>query len=303
MKAAVQVLSAFTRDGAGGNPAGVVLDAEGLSEAAMQDLARRVGLPETAFVAPSSRADFRLRFFTPSDEVDLCGHATVAAFSLMRMAGRIPEGEFTQETRVGILGVEVRGDGRVLMEQKLPEFFELVPAEALTRALRVPAAWLDVPGLSPQIVSTGLRDLFVPFAGRKQLLSLKPDVEELKKLSWSLDVIGVHAFTLDPLHEGSFAHSRNFAPLYGIDEEAATGSSTGALACYLRRWGRVPDAAAGALRFEQGDCLGRPSEIDASLQTDGKRITGVWVGGRTTEGVERAFELEVLEPARKKAKV
>jgi PhzF family phenazine biosynthesis protein len=275
--ATVHVLPAFTRAGLGGNPAGVVLDAEGLSEAAMQETARRAALSETVFLLPSARADFRLRFFTPTDEVDLCGHASVAAFQLLRRLERVKDGDLTMETRAGLLRVEVLAGGLVLVEQKPPEFFETVPAKALSKALGVPASRISAAGLPAQIVSTGLRDLLVPVAGLKKLKSLKPDRETLKTLCWSLDVIGVHAFSEETLLPGSTAHARNFAPLYGIDEEAATGTSNGALACYLRRHGRL---ASDSAVFEQGDGLGRPSEILARLDCEDGRVLSVRVGGR-----------------------
>ena len=85
----VYTLNAFTDDVSGGNPAGVVLDADNLTEKQMQGIAKKVGFSETAFVMSSDSADFRVRFFTPSDEVDLCGHATIATFKLLLLKGRI----------------------------------------------------------------------------------------------------------------------------------------------------------------------------------------------------------------------
>lgn len=273
----IHVLPAFTRGGAGGNLAGVVLDAEGLSDEAMQAAARKAALSETVFLLPSAKAGFKLRFFTPTDEVDLCGHASIAAFHLLRHTGRIACGVHAMETRAGLLQVEVQEGGLVLIEQKPPEFFETVPAAALSRALGVPASWLADAGLPAQIVSTGLRDLLVPVTGLKKLKGLRPDREALKTLSWSMDVIGVHAFTREALLPGSTAHARNFAPLYGIDEEAATGTSNGALACYLKRHGKLSGSSAV---FEQGDGMGQPSEIRAELECESVRVTGVRVGGR-----------------------
>ena len=75
-------VQAFTKDGAGGNAAGVVSDASGLSEAHMQAVAAQAGYSETAFVCPSDTADHRVRFFTPTREVNLCGHATTVPLLL-----------------------------------------------------------------------------------------------------------------------------------------------------------------------------------------------------------------------------
>lgn len=117
METTVYTLTAFSKAVNGGNPAGVVLDADFLSEHEMQKIAAEVGFSETAFVQKSENADFKLRFFTPCAEVDLCGHATVAAFYLLAYKGLIEVGEYSQETKAGILKVENHQNGilRILL--------------------------------------------------------------------------------------------------------------------------------------------------------------------------------------------
>jgi len=271
----LRFLDAFVKHGAGGNVAGVVLKAEGLSEARLQEIARKAGAPETAFVSASKLADFKLRFFTPSEEVPLCGHATVAAFTLLSL----PPARYRQETGAGLLGVEVMADGRVFMEQNPPSFASGPPRAAVAAALGLQESSITAP---PEIVSTGLKDLFVELDTLDRLLSLEPDFERLRRLSEGLDVGGLHVFTTDTVEAPSTAHCRNFAPRLGIDEEAATGTSNGALACLLFRQGRLDAARLNNLVFEQGYSLKRPSEILARLSPD-----RVEVGGRAKVSARR----------------
>jgi PhzF family phenazine biosynthesis protein len=132
--------------------------------------------------------------------------------------------------------------------------------------------------LQPQVVSTGLRDILVQVRDLDTLLSLKPDFDRMSALSKGYRTIGVHAFTLETKFE-SAAHCRNFAPLYGIPEESATGTSNGALSCYLFKYGVISPAQAKHLIYEQGYSMKKPSEILAKLTIQAGRIKAVQVGG------------------------
>jgi PhzF family phenazine biosynthesis protein len=280
----VFVLNAFAKTKTGGNPAGVVLDADTMSIPFKQKLAAKVGFSETAFVQRSDVADFKISFFTPTEEVALCGHATIAAFSLLNELGRIPAGCFRQETKAGILGVEVQKDGTVFMEQTLPSFKKSVDRSEVAQSLGIRVDSL-VPELAVQIVSTGLRDIMVPVATLHELFNLKPDFEKIAEISKKHRTVGFHVFTQETKFK-SAAHCRNFAPLYGIPEEAATGTSSGALACYLFKHGKIAHGQTQRLVFEQGYCLRRPSEIIVRLDTEKKEIRRVQVGGKATAAKE-----------------
>lgn len=268
-------LEAFVKDGAGGNTAGVVLDADGLSDQRMLEVARRLGHPETAFHLKSDRADYRLRFFTPTEEVDLCGHATIAAAALLWREGRLNKSVCVQETKAGLLAVELGENGVVLMDQPLPVYGESIAALDAADALGVkPEALVGL----PRVVSTGLRDLLVELKDREALMFLRPDFARLSAFSGTLDVVGLHVFTREAIHKDAVAHCRNFAPRFGIDEEAATGTSNGALACHLFERGLVK--AGQALVIEQGYGMGRPSEIRARLSEARGKVSRVQVGGK-----------------------
>ena len=288
-KMSVYILNAFAKTKRGGNPAGVVLDADCLVETSMQKTAARIGLSETAFVQKSVAADFKIRFFTPAAEVDLCGHATIAVFSLLFGLRRLRAGKYRQETKAGVLGVEVQKDGTVFMEQSLPSFESAVDRGEVAGSLGLGPNSLR-PDMPVQIVSTGLRDIIVPINSLGDLLNIKPDLDKITDISKKYGAVGYHAFSLETKHK-STAHCRNFAPLYGIPEEAATGTSSGALACYLFRHGRITDTQAQKLVFEQGYGMRRPSEIFVRLDIENRNITGVHVGGKATAAKEKIVSL------------
>lgn len=272
-------LRSFVKDGRGGNLAAVVRVKPDLPAARMQAMACEIGYSETVFVMPSEKADFCLRFFTPLEEVSLCGHATIAAFELLRLRGEITSGLFTQETKEGILDVEVKEDGSVFMVQSQPKFLSMVPWDKLLECFGGLEKAEMRQTLQPQIVSTGLADILMPVPSLPTLLGMSPDFARISALSKNLNVTGIHAFALESL-TGATAHCRNIAPSCGIDEESATGTSNGALSSYLFHHGVIGPLEASMLRFDQGYCMGSPSEILARLETSGGGIDRVWVGGR-----------------------
>ena len=277
MKVNVYQLNSFAKTKEGGNAAGVVISADSLSEKDMKKIAAIVGFSETAFLLKSDVADYKVRFFTPKEEVDLCGHATVAAFHTMAYLGLLKPGTYKQETKAGILGIEIKEDNSVMMNQPVPVFSEIIEKEELADSLNIKAMQMpeDLPA---QIVSTGLRDIIIPVKSIEVLNDMKPDMEKIKTISQKYNTIGYHVFALESLH-GANANCRNFAPLYEIPEESATGTSNGALGCYLYHYGKIKGGQESNLVFEQGYSMKRPSEILVSLSVNQSKIKEVRVGG------------------------
>lgn len=269
------MVKAFTKNREYGNGAGVVLDADDLSEVEMQRIAGEIGLSETAFIGRSRYADFKLRFFTPIAEVPLCGHATVAAFTLLKSLGIIGDGEYIQETQSGMLGIRVDGD-EIFMEQCPPEFYQEITDEEVLNSLGISKGDIH-PSFPMQIVSTGLKDLLIPLKDREVLKRVKGDMKKIKEISKGYDIVGYHLFALSK-EEGIDAHCRNFAPLYGIDEEAATGTSNGALAAYLYKRG-IKKEGENLFHFCQGEEMESPCTIKAKLNISKDEIEGCFVGG------------------------
>lgn len=286
MKVNVYKLNSFTKTKEGGNAAGVVIDADSLSEKQMRKIATILGFSETAFILQSNAADFKVRFFTPKEEVTLCGHATIATFYTMASLGLLKPGTYKQETKAGILKIEIKEDNTVMMNQPVPVFSEIIDKEELADSLNIEASQMPE-DLSVQVVSTGLRDIMVPVKSSKILNAIKPDMEKIKKVSRKYNVVGYHVFTLESLH-GAHANCRNFAPLYDIPEESATGTSNGALGCYLYHYGKINNEQASNIVFEQGYSMKKPSEILVSLTVRENEILEVKVGGN-------AMNLALLE--------
>ena len=267
------IADAFSDKLFGGNPAGVVLlpsDTDFPSDETMIKTAAELRYSETAFIKQVSENEFNIRYFTPVAEVDLCGHATIAAFYCLMSAGVISENcKCLNHTKAGDINIEIK-DSFVMMGMAAPKFMHLMdnPLE-LDRIYEIMGAEYDASlDLRPMIISTGLPDIILPFKTRDELEALQPDMFLLSKVSEEYKVTGVHAFTLDS-EDGITAHCRNFAPLYDIDEEAATGTSSGALTYYLYKNNLIENNS--EVIFSQGEAMDRPSTIKASIRlSDGK---------------------------------
>lgn len=271
----VYTVDAFTDIPFGGNPAGVVICENELpAEEEMRATAAKVGYSETAFVKRLGENEFRVRYFTPVEEVQLCGHATVGTFSLLLQKGIIESGwTYTAKTNAGDIAVDVK-DGLVWLDMASPkEMGGLSPEDEAALLAMYGLKEGDYGTLRPALVDTGLPDIIMPLSNRELLAALKPDMAAISALSEKLNVTGVHAFTL----ENGTAYCRNFAPLYGIDEESATGTSNGALTYYLYQRGLVTPGAVNL--FIQGEAMGKPSKIHSCLTCGEDGTAAIRVGG------------------------
>ena len=276
------LVDAFTADPLAGNAAGVVPDAEDLSADRMGAVAAELSVSETAFVLPADDADRRLRYFSPTQEVDLCGHATIAAHAHLHQEGAIDPGEHTVETNVGVLDVEVGDDGIVWMTQNRPEVRRVdVGYDRLGDALGIdPAALRDVGAdLPTAVASTGLPFLVVPVNFLEHLSSAAPDYPALEALAEEYDAAGVYAFTFDALEGDSTLHARAFAPGLGIREDPVTGTAAGACGAYLREVSAFDGELPEEMVFEQGHFVDRPGrirvQVGAEVRVGGRAVTSL----------------------------
>ena len=266
------IVDAFTSEPFGGNPAGVVLlgkDTPFPDDGLMLKIAAELRYSETAFVQQNGPVEFTVRYFTPMSEVDLCGHATIATFGVLLQEGIVADGTTCiNHTLARDLTVSV-GE-QVMMQMATPQALETpIDSQRLNRIMGLPDN--SVTGLSPEVISTGLPDIIMPITNVDLLQRLSPDMEALTTLSRELNVVGVHAFAM--AEDSYTAHVRNFAPLYGIPEEAATGTANAALTHYLALHSIVSGTA--RCRFLQGEAMGRPSIITTEIRPDGT----IHVGG------------------------
>jgi PhzF family phenazine biosynthesis protein len=269
------VVNAFTHKGLGGNPAGIVLDCNELNDNDMQKIANKLGLSETCFVVLSNHNKINLRYFTPVDEVDLCGHATIATLYTLKKIKNISINGKNIETKAGTFKIYEKEDG-FFMEQKRPEFFKTFSSDEIARCLNITEKEIlhDIP---IQIISTGLRDLLIPVNNLEILNKININEELVKKFCLENNLVSFHVFTLEKIFNSSTAHCRNFAPLFGIKEESATGTSNCALACYLQKYDKVKNLN---MIFEQGYSMNFPSKICVSLELLDASISFVKVGGK-----------------------
>lgn len=280
----VYVMDSFSDRIFGGNQAGVVLADKALEPAVMQQVAAELKHSETAFVWQTEEGN-RLRYFTPAGEVDLCGHATVAVFALLRRLGRIEDGTHKALTRAGALEIEVSGE-TVWMDMAPPKTLGVLPEESWEELYGAYGLTLeDRPAdLPPEIVSTGLADIMMPVRDHETLLRAVQDERTVTELSRRFDVTGVHMFCLGE----EAVYCSNFAPLYDIPEECATGTSNGALTYYLYERSLVEPERENL--FLQGEHMERPSRILSRLTVlDG--AVRVRIGGQAVMSLAGEMDL------------
>lgn len=273
------VVDAFTTKRFSGNQAGVALLEAGEDypqDDFMRALAAELKHSETAFVKDLGDRRFRVRYFTPEGEVDLCGHATIATFTTLREESVIAPGVYTAVTLAGELPIQVE-ETAIWMDMAPPK---VVRSFDETESAELYAAYgLSISdtaeGYIPKAVSTGLTDILLPVKSEEVLARAAQNEAEVTRLSQKYEVVGVHMF-VPTLNGEATCHVRNFAPLYAIPEESATGTSNGALTYYLYECGKVKPGEENV--FVQGEKMGKPSVIRSRLYEENGAVT-VKIGG------------------------
>ncbi len=274
MKTEIRVINSFSINETGGNPAGVVLNADHLTTAQKQMIAAKAGFPETAFVSASKVADFKLDFFTPLKQIPHCGHATIATFSFLKQQGIIQGEHSSKETIDGCRAIVFR-DGEAFMEQQRPSFIKFKEVPQLLDALHISPEDLSA-GLYPTIVHTGNAFLIVPVSNEKILSEINYDRQAVNDLSERYGLIGLYLYT--PKGTMYDVTTRMFAPFYGIDEEAATGMAAGPLAAYLYQ---IAGNKKADFIIEQGRFMrpASPSLIRVQVDVSEGLIQKIFAGG------------------------
>lgn len=262
------IVDAFTDKPFGGNPAGVVLlDSDAFpKDDLMLSIASELRYSETAFIRRHSAQEYTIRYFTPKAEVDLCGHATIASFFMLHQK-ELASGQCPCHTKAGDLRIEV-GE-KVMMQMAKPRIVTtLTETEEIYRALGMKDYH---PTMPVQIVYAGLPDIMIPLPSLDILKSLLPNMDAIAAITKKYDSVSFHVFAFG--NDGYTAHVRDFAPLYDIPEESATGTANASLTYYLQQCGSIGKEA--ECSFIQGEAMGRPSVVATRIQADGN----IFVGG------------------------
>jgi PhzF family phenazine biosynthesis protein len=289
-------VDAFTRQRFTGNPAGVVLDADGLADADMLALARELNNADTAFVFRPTRDDhdIQVRFFTPRTEAAFVGHATLAVHAVL--AHRAPRAVCRQAGKTGI--VEVRrldGDAGFSIRQAPPALGRMPMSDELApvlEALGLAAAQLD-PKCPPRIAGSGSTRLLLGLATGGTLKGLAPDLSALTRLSPAIGAAGYFLFSRAPSEPDCDVESRMFCPALGIPEDPVSGNAHGLLGAHLLELGLLT-VTAGVAQFRgaQGHHMGRPGHVGIALDVDAQgRCAGAHIRGAAVLVFETRIEV------------
>lgn len=283
-------IDAFTRTQFRGNPAGVVLEADGLSDPQMQDIARELKHSETAFVLRPQREDhdFHVRFFTPTVEVPVCGHATIAAHYAIACsaaaAGASVERSVVQKTGAGLQRIRtVRDpssagtDWRIEIEQGAPQFGEPLGDDWRQRVSGALGVDELAAGRPLQVVSTGHSKVMVPLPDGFSLERLRPDMDALAALSREIGCNGWFPFVLK---DSRATEGRMFAPAIGIPEDPVTGNANGPLGAYLVRHKLIQhDGMELVFDGHQGRAMRRDGVVRVRVAVEGGAPVRVTISG------------------------
>ena len=286
MKIRVLHYDAFTDQPGKGNPAGIVLNAGGLSDEQMLAAAAAVGFNETVFITPSSAADLRLRYFTPGQEMNLCGHATVASVFMLDEQGRVSSDKLLIETRAGILPVSLnRETGRTQIGMQQAPYRE----ENFNGSL---SALADAVGLTEEDLdeqypvvygSTGSWTVLLPVKHLDAFRKMRPDNRRFPEILTQNPRASVHPFCMETIHPEASMHGRHFSsPFSGTVEDPVTGTASGVMGMYYQKHieKNAPGGKPGEILVEQGQETGRDGIIRVCLPdrpSDAVRIYGTAV--------------------------
>ncbi len=270
MEFLVHHYEAFSPEPGKGNPAGVVLNGQGLSDAAMQEIAKRVGFNETAFVLPSKVAELRLRYFTPGHEINLCGHATIASLFALYDRGLRGLGNVIVETLAGILSMAIRlEDNNPLIEmtQAAAEFtlFHGDP-ETIASVLGISTSELhsDLPIV---FGSTGTWTLLVPVNRLQTIRAMRPDSGTFPDVMKQMPRSSIHPFCLEPEAPEADLSARHFSsPFSGTVEDPITGTASGVMGAFMATHAESWMIERNhSIVIEQGKDVGRDGRVHVSV--------------------------------------
>ena len=317
----IKYVDVFTTKPFSGNSAGVITHADGLTVEAMQRIAGEINLSESTFVTMPESGDslFRVRFFTPSTEYDLSGHALIGTCFALAEEGRIQlrDGRTTVsvETNVGNIPVDFffsedksqgkpeksvdrarltgRNSGyldKIMMFQTILDHYDAdIEVSTIAGTLGIDPGAISRTGLPLEVISSGLKQLLVPIDQNDTLKNLNPDMIKLKLMSDRTGVQTIDMFTLDALDQDCLTYSRHFSPGQGMWEDPGSGSAAVSIATYLARHGVISD---GSHVMQQGKDLDALSRVLVDIRNEGENTDSAWVGGLAVTSIRRRISID-----------
>ncbi|MDA1853309.1 PhzF family phenazine biosynthesis isomerase [Bacillus cereus] len=265
---------AFTNKPNMGNPAGIVLDADGLTEEEMQRIAEKVGFNETSFVLSSEVAHIRMRYFTPGYEMDLCGHGTVGTIYALRERGLLEEkASLTIETKVGILPIQIvineNGETFIKMRQAAPQFKDFAGSkEELARSIGLEVNDLDV-SLPIVYGSTGNWTVIVPIKNLNACERMKPNNAAFPSVLKEIPNASIHPICLETYDEKVHMHGRHFSSAYARTiEDPVTGTASGVMGAYYATYVEKDFDHEMELIVEQGQEIHKDGRVTVYVTKD-----------------------------------
>ncbi|MDT3958599.1 PhzF family phenazine biosynthesis isomerase [Staphylococcus kloosii] len=262
---------AFSTEPHKGNPAGIVLDAEKLTDSEMQKIASSVGFNETAFPLKSDKADLKIRFFTPGHEMNLCGHATIATIYALKEKKLLKnKPEYTIETKAGILsiGINEQNDNKIyiIMQHAVPKFETYTGSnEDLAQSLGIKKEDIsdDLPVLYG---STGVWTLLVPVNSLATCKKMKPNHSQFPSILKEKPNVSIHPFCFETYDLDSDMHARHFSsPFSGTTEDPVTGTASGVMGAYFLKYVSNKIDNSLELIVEQGQELGKNGKVQVKV--------------------------------------
>jgi PhzF family phenazine biosynthesis protein len=294
-------VDAFTRTRFTGNPASVVLDADGQSDAALMSIAREFAHAEVAFVSAATAPDhdIRVRFFNARKEAPFVGHATIAAHAVLLALGRRGMGLCRQHSGTGIIEVRVHEQTETVIEfrQTVPELDAPLPFKTTLRvaeALRLPATQLHEV-MPARVARKGSTRLLVPVGHARALEALTPNFDTLIALGNELNVDGFFVFAVNRSPEELSTDSRMFCPALGIPEDPVSGNAHAMLASYLWELGQFGKNTSAFVGY-QGRQMNRPGEVSVKLEIDHGSLVAAHIGGGAVIVSEGTLAFQMSDP-------
>ncbi|MEH7545927.1 PhzF family phenazine biosynthesis protein [Neobacillus vireti] len=254
---------AFSKEPNKGNPAGVVLNGDDLTEEEMQEVALKVGFNETAFPVKSDIADLRIRFFTPGHEMNLCGHGTMAMVYALKTSGQLGDKtDMTIETKAGILPIKINEQSFITMKQAAPQFKEFNGSrEDLASAIGLTEEEIDAE-LPVLYGSTGIWTLLVPIRKLASFENMKPNNELFPTILKEMPRASIHPICLETYHSEADMHGRHFSsPYSGTIEDPVTGTASGVMGAYYAKYIKTDFKDSLNLVVEQGQEMGKDGRV------------------------------------------